>query len=481
MSMHDPRPTTSLVTPNIFSPKKSIELRGAIAIIVGVVIGAGIFKAPSSIAGLTGNASWMLAAWLLGGIMSLVGALCYAELASAYPHTGGDYYFLRRAFGRHVSFLYAWARFSVITTGSIALLAFVFGDYMMQIFPIAFVPSQWGSAIYAATIVILLSWLNARGIKAGTVTQTWLTLAEIIGLLLIIIAGLFLIDHDAAGAASLSGETAATTAAPLATSTWPGAASFGLAMVFVLLTYGGWNEAAYISAELKDNRRNMVRAMVLSLLIITALYLLVTLAYWQGLGMTGMAKSEAIAADLLRVAFGPTGEILISVLIALAAVTSINATIIVGARSNYAVGRDWPMLAKLGSWDESRDTPGNAIRVQCLLALLLVLGGAWVGGGFKAMVEFTAPVFWAFFLLSGLSLLVLRAREPDTPRPFKVPWYPVLPLVFCAMCIYMLWASLSYVFSQALGSWNAAWAGVAVLAVGVVLLLIMRALPRKTE
>ena len=215
-------------------------------------------------------------------------------------------------------------------------------------------------------------------------------------------------------------------------------ASFGLAMVFVLLTYGGWNEAAYISAELKDARRNMVKALVSSMLIITALYLLVTWAYWKGLGLAGMAKSDAIAADMLRLAFGPAGEKIVSAMISIAALTSINATMIVGARSRYAVGRDWPVLAKLGMWDTVRGTPVNALRVQCLVALVLVLLGSWNGSGFRTMVEFTAPVFWMFFLLSGISLFVLRRREPETERPFKVPLFPVLPLVFCAMCAYML-------------------------------------------
>jgi amino acid transporter len=244
-----------------------------------------------------------------------------------------------------------------------------------------------------------------------------------------------------------------------------------------LLTYGGWNEAAYISAELKDAQHNMVKALVASILIITALYLLVTWAYWKGLGLEGMAKSDAMAADLLRIAFGPIGEKIISVMVAISALTSINATMIVGARTNYAVGRDWPALRGLARWDEARGSPANAMCIQCIAALLLVMLGAWTGSGFKSMVEFTAPVFWLFFLLSGVSLFVLRVRDPATERPFKVPLFPLLPLLFCAMCAYMLWASLSYVYSQSLGGLNAAWIGVAVLAVGLVLLLLMRTLP----
>ncbi|HSW20241.1 MAG TPA: amino acid permease [Ramlibacter sp.] len=453
-------------------PVAVLGLREAVSLIVGVVIGAGIFKAPSMVADMTGSTAWMFAAWLLGGVISLIGALCYAELATTYPHAGGDYHFLHRAYGRSVSFLFGWARFSVITTGSIALLAFVFGDYMQQVLPLRAGALVSGPVIYALTAVAVLWWVNSRGLKAGASVQSWLTCVEVGGLLLIVVAALWL-------AAGSGASPPLAVARPDATT--PSAASFGLAMVFVLLTYGGWNEAAYISAELKDKRRNMARALVLSILIITALYLLVTWAYWRGLGLKAMAESPALAADLTGRAFGPAGEKLVSVLVAVAAVTSINATMIVGARTNYAVGRDWPALQKLGVWDGQRSTPANAMHLQNMAALLLVLLGAWTGSGFRSMVEFTAPVFWLFFLLTGLALFVLRAREPRVERPFRVPLYPVLPALFCATCAFMLWSSLSYVYSQSLGGLNAAWIGVAVLAVGGVILLLVGMGPHRSR
>jgi amino acid transporter len=244
-------------------------------------------------------------------------------------------------------------------------------------------------------------------------------------------------------------------------------------MVFVLLTYGGWNEAAYISAEIRE-RRDIVRALVISILVITVLYMAVTWAYWRGLGFERMAKSEAVAAELMRVAFGPVGEKVIALMVAIAAITSINATMIVGARTQYAVGQDWPALRKLALWDGERNCPANAMHIQNFFALVLVVLGAALGGGFRAMVEFTAPVFWLFFLLVGIALFVLRVREPAAPRPFRVPLFPLTPLLFCATCAYMLWSSLSFVHSQSLGGLNAAWIGVAVLAIGGVLLLVLR-------
>ncbi|MGE4238872.1 APC family permease [Ramlibacter sp.] len=462
-------PTTSVAGESVPTgrPAALLGLREAVLLIVGVVIGAGIFKAPSMVAQMTGSPEWMFGAWILGGAISLIGALCYAELTTSFPSAGGDYNFLSRAYGRSVAFLFGWARFSVITTGSIALLAFVFGDYLHQVVPLRAGGMAIGPTVYALAVIGVLWAVNARGLRAGASAQSWLTVMEVSGLLLIVLAALWLVvgPSSAAPAAAPAAQAAAGA---------PSMSAFGLAMVFVLLTFGGWNEAAYISAELKDARRNMVRALIYSIAIITLLYLLVTWAYWRGLGIAGMAKSEAVAADLLRVAFGPVGEKVIALLAAVAALTSINATMIVGARTNYALANDWPQLRTIALWDAGRSTPANAMHLQNVAAVLLVGLGAWTGSGFRAMVEFTAPVFWLFFLLSGLSLFILRRRAPDAERPFRVPMYPVLPMVFCASCAYMLWSSLSYVYSQSLGGLNAAWIGVGVLAIGGVLLLLMR-------
>ena len=458
-------------------PRRTFGLREAITLIVGIVIGAGIFKTPAVVASMTGDTTSMFLAWIAGGAVSLIGALCYAELATAYPNAGGDYYFLHKAYGRSVSFLFGWARLSVITTGSIALLSFVFGDYMNQVMLLDWFGTGSGTSVYAIGVILILSWINLKNVRTGMATQTIFTTLQVICLLAIVGTALYLY------ATGTPGQNAVPVVSTVSEST-PFSSSFGLAMVFVLLTFGGWNEAAYISAEMKGNHRNMVKALTFSILIITTLYILMTWAYWQGLGFQDMMKSQAIAADLMQIAFGPAAQKIISLMIAISALTSINATIIVGARTSYAMGRDWPLLHKLGIWDTARDTPANALWVQCIASLLLVILGGWIGSGFKSMVEFTAPVFWIFFLLAGISLFVLRIREPRTPRPFKVPLYPVVPLIFCATCTYMLWSSLSYVYDQSLGGINAAWIGVAVLLIGVVLLLLInRTTPghRQTE
>jgi APA family basic amino acid/polyamine antiporter len=413
-------------------------------LILGTILGGGIFRTPSLVASNVGGEGTFLFAWGLGGTLSLVGVLCYAELATAYPDVGGDYHFLRRAFGYRLAFLFAWARLTVIQTGSIALLAFIVGDYAARL---ASGPSP---AVYAALVVALLTGLNAAGIRPGSAAQNVLTSGVVLGLLLVIGAGL-----------SVANPGGSPTGVPVASAT--GSSAFGLSMVFVLLTYGGWNEASYVSAEVESPGRNMVRALVWSILIVTGLYLLVNWVYLRGLGHAGVAASTAVAADLVERATGTVGAQLVSSLIVLAAIASVNATIFTGARTAYALGRDFPPLAFLGRWSPRTETPLNALLIQGSIALALAAIGGWTRKGFETMVEYTAPVFWLFLLLTGVSLFVLRRTAP-VARPFRVPLYPVTPLVFCATSGYLLYASLAYTGVGAL-------IGTAVLGVGGLVLV----------
>jgi basic amino acid/polyamine antiporter, APA family len=272
------------------------------------------------------------------------------------------------------------------------------------------------------------------------------------------------------GLVIVAGLLSPPTVPPPATGGTPGGAGhagWGLAMVFVLLTYGGWNEAAYISSELRGARRGIASALLWSLVAVTCLYVLVNVAYLKALGLAGVAQSDAVAAELLRRVVGPGSAQLISLIICAAVLTSANATVLMGSRTNYALGRDFPMFSPLGRWSARAGSPVNALLVQGTLSLALVGVGAITRRGFETMVEYTAPVFWFFFLLTGISLLVLRRREPDVVRPFRVPLYPLTPLLFCATCAYLLYSSLAYTGAGAL-------VGVAVLATGLVPLVLMR-------
>jgi APA family basic amino acid/polyamine antiporter len=386
--------------------------------------------------------------WIAGGVFSVIGALCYAELATAFPSAGGEYHFIGRAYGRPLAFLYGWARMTVVVAGSIAVFAYLFGDYMSRVVNLG----AQSSAAWAVLVVAVLTLVNWAGIREGKLTQNFFTFLECAGLVLIVVAG-FVFAPDPEPAAAAPG------GAP-----WYMGAGIGSAMVFVLFTYGGWNDAAYISAEVRERKRNMAKALLVSIGVVTLLYVLVNLAYLKGLGYEGLTRSDAVAADLLKRVWGPAGEKLISVMIAIAALTSVNGSMIVGARSNFALGRDWPAFAFLARWDEKSGSPRVAMLVQGAIALALVIFGAFQNTGFKGLVEYSLPVFWGFFMLTGIALFVLRIKEPQAQRPFTVPGYPLVPGIFVLTCAYLLYSSLAYHGRHAL-------VGLGVLAVGAIVML----------
>ncbi|MEP0916005.1 amino acid permease [Leptolyngbya sp. DQ-M1] len=427
-------------------PKTALTVIDAVALIVGIVIGAGIFETPALVASNTGTNLTVLLAWIAGGVVSLIGALCYAELATTYPHVGGNYYYLQRAYGNAIAFLFAWARMMVVQTGSIALLAYVFGDYASEILPLG----AFSGSIYAAGAIVLFTLINILGLRQGKGVQNWLTAAKVLGLVLVIVAGL-----------TTSGAVPQTVTDAKISTDW------GMAMIFVLLSYGGWNEAAYISAEIRNPNRNIARSLFWSIGIIAAIYVALNFAYLHGLGAAGMANSPAVAADLMRQAFGQPGVVFISFLIAVSALGALNATVLTGARTNYALGQDSNAFRFLGQWQSRQNTPIPALLVQGAIALLLVGLGSLTRKGFETMVDYTAPVFWFFFLLVGFSLIILRFKEPGRSSAFRVPFYPLTPILFCSICVYLLYSSLEYVKVGAI-------AGVIVVALGIPVLYWQR-------
>ncbi len=430
-------------------PRQLLSLSDGIVLICGMVIGAGIFKAPSIVAGNTGSNTAFILAWVLGGAVSLCGALVYAELSSRHPETGGEYAFLSRGMGRGVAFVFAWARMTVIQTGAIAAVAFVFGDYASEMLRLG----EKSSAIYAALGVAALTAINVMGTVESKTLQKAMQYLLFAGLVFIALAGM------------LAGSQAKPAAGPAG-------GTFGLAMIFVLLTYGGWNEAAYLGGEVRDARRNRMRILVGGILAVTLLYILVNLGYLAALGLGGMRESKAVAADLMRVVAGDKGAVLLAVIVCIAALTTMNAAIFTGARTTYALGQDFRFFRALGAWRDAGSTPANALLLQGAIALALVGASSVTPDGFTAMVAYTSPVFWTFFLLTALTLFLFRRKDPRPPA-FQVPLYPVIPLAFCAACVYMLYSSINYVrFAVEFGV--AVFAGLILMALGVPLYFLVR-------
>ncbi|HET9350695.1 MAG TPA: amino acid permease [Burkholderiales bacterium] len=434
--------------PSKVAPKPLLSVSDGVILICGMVIGAGIFKAPSIVASNTSSGAEFLGAWVLGGVISLCGALVYAELATRHPDTGGEYAFLSRGMGRGVAFVFAWSRMTVIQTGAIAAVAFVFGDYASEILRLG----DKSSAIYAAIGVVALTALNVAGTLQSKGLQKVMQYLLFAGLVFLVVAGLL-------GGASAKPAAAAS------------GGSFGLAMIFVLLTFGGWNEAAYLSGEVRDARRNMIRILLFGILTVTVIYLLVNVAYLAALGLGGMKESKAVAADLTRLALGDKGAVLIALIVCLAALTTMNAAVFTGARTTYALGRDFAFFGTLGAWREAGSTPANALLVQGAITLVLVVASAVTPDGFSAMVAYTSPVFWTFFLLTAITVFVFRRSNPEAP--FRVPLYPVVPIAFCIACLYMLYSSINYVrFAVEFGV--AVFAGLTIMVLGIPLYFVAR-------
>jgi amino acid transporter len=435
-------------------PRALLSVPDGVFLMVGMVIGVGIFKAPSLVAGNTEGPVEFLGAWLLGGLISLCGALVYAELASRYPHTGGEYSFLARGLGRGAAFLFAWSRMTVIQTGAIAAVACVLGDYASEILHLG----AHSSAKWAAISVVVLTALNFVGTIESKNVQKIMEVILISSLVLLSLFALFA-TQDAVKPAAAANPNA----------------SFGLAMIFVLLTYGGWNEAAYISGEVRDARRKMTFILVTGIIAVTALYMLVNAGYMAALGLGGMAESKAVAADVMRILTGDRGAVVLALIVCVSAATTMNAAIFTGARTNFAFGQDFRLFARLGSWRERGSTPANALVVQGVITLLLIAASSVTPDGFSAMVAYTSPVFWTFFLLTGATIFVFRARGGEQPA-FRVPLYPVIPLAFIASCAYMLWSSIDYIRNPVYGPsfGDMVVAGIVIMAAGIPLYFLTR-------
>jgi basic amino acid/polyamine antiporter, APA family len=433
------------------SPLPTFTTLSSVAVIVGVVVGIGIFRLPPIVAENSGSGLQFMLFWLAGGVISLLGALCYAELASTYPDSGGEYHFLSKAFGKPVGFLFTWGRMTVIQTGSLALVSFILGDYATLVLDLG----KFSPAIYAALNVILLTSLNIIGTRHSRKTQMVITSVIVFIIVVISVTALFLIPS--APETAVSEIHGAGFSGGLA----------GSAMIFVLLTYGGWNEAAYLSGELINVRKNMIRVLIAGIAVITFLYLLINAAYLHVLGLEGLKESQTVGADITQPVFGIAGSYIVVFIVVFAAISTANATIITGARTNYALGRDFNLLRFMGKWNAEKNSPVNALLVQGTIALLLIFFGAWSKQAVETMVDYTAPVFWLFLLLTTASLFILRQKTGKEDIPYKVPFYPVTPLLFIMACGFMLYSSLAFTGAGALVG-----AGFLVLGIPVYLLTL---------
>ncbi|MHC5059667.1 MAG: APC family permease [Planctomycetota bacterium] len=403
-------------------PKKELSLFDSTCIIVGIIIGAGVYETAPAIAASMGGSAATICIWIVGGLLALAGAFCYGELATTYPHEGGDFVYLNRAYGGWAGYMFGWSQVAIIRPGDIALMVFVFARYASRLYPF-----EHSNIIYAVSAVIILTAVNIAGVKQGKWTQNLLTVAKAAGLLAIVVAG-FLAPPQTKAA-----QTGAFTMGGLK-----------LALILVMFTYAGWHEMGYVAAEVRQPHRNIVRAMVLGTAAVTILYLLINAAFFHALGYKGVAVSEAVAVDTVSTALPLIAGKAISVLICISTLGATNGLIFTGARISYALGTKHSLFGQLGKWSARFGTPVFALCLQGALSSLIVI----LAGSFIDTLLYYAPVFWMFFLLTALSVFVLRRKDSQVSRPYRVTGYPVTPIIFCCSCAFMIYNCVSYALAN---------------------------------
>jgi APA family basic amino acid/polyamine antiporter len=424
-------------------PNQSLSLIDTTSITVGIIIGSAVYKiAPLVVAGA---GQWSLLLWVAGGVVALIGAMCYAELATAYPQVGGTYVYLSQGLGRNVGFAFAWTEFWIVRPGNIGAVAFVLADYGAPLLTPHAPATSTLTAIIAAVAISGLAVLNAIGLRTGTRTQNILTGCKIVGLIALIVVGF-----------TVPAPASESTTAKLITG------SLSLALIQIMFAYGGWADMSFVAAEVRQPERNILRALLLGTGVVMGLYLLVNGAFLHALGLAGVAASKAVAADVLSLRLGEFGSKAISVLVVVSCLGAINGMLFTGARVFYALGTHHPTLRWLGTWNERTGVPLRSLVMQTVITLALVC--VCRREGFERLVVFTAPFYWGFIALVAVSLMVLRLRGSTAMGTFRTPLFPILPLIFAATSGAMVYAAIDYAFQRR--SLEALWA-VVVIAVGL--------------
>jgi len=391
-----------------------------------------------------------------------VGATCFAELMTTHQNVvGGDYIYLKKAYGRPVAFMFAWAAFWIIRPGNIGAMAMIFAQYFNQILP----GGVHAPVIYGLSVVVLLSVANLLGLKQGKGLQNLLTTAKVLGILaIVVLAAIRPADH-----LELPGRDASS-------------GSLWLAMILIMFTYGGWNDISFVAGEIREPKKNLFRSLFLGTFAVCAIYVIVNIAFVWGLGYETMANSQAVATDLARQALGAESLLgqrsgqLIAALVCVSCLGAINGMILTSPRIYYAVGRDFRPLAFLSQWNRSRDVPWQAILLQAIVTIGLISICLLYRNAFEVIVVVTAPYFWAFLALTVVALIVLRFKTDFRPSMddrdagiYRVPLYPLPPVFFGGVCMGLLYNAITYLYAMKYGVAFAVVSGL--MGVGVVLSL----------
>ena len=432
---------------------RAIGFLGSTAIVVGTIIGSGIFLVPHDMAEQVGSVNSLMLVWVVGGVLSLAGALSLAELGAAAPDAGGVYVYLREAYGPALAFLYGWAALLVIESGSVATLAVAFGIYSGAFLPLTTVQQK----LISAGAVALLSGINIIGVRRGAAVQTVFMIAKLTGLA-IIIGYAWFFPNPMAVPPTQPLPTPHTTAS-----------SFGVALIGALWAYQGWHMLSYAAGEVKDPARVLPRSYFLGTLLVIVVYLSASLAYARVLPLAVMAdpRYQRVAERTMEVLTGPRGARFVSGLILCSIFGALNGNILGAARVYFAMARDRLFFASVGQVHPRFATPALAIVIQAVWAMLLAATGTY-----RQLYTYVIFTGWIFYGAAVVAVVVLRKRHPDLPRPYRVAGYPLLPFAFAL-------AALAIVVNTLARSPLESCIGLALVLSGVPVYILWRALGQR--
>ena len=398
--------------------ERVLSLLDATMINAGGIIGSGIFMVPATVAFLTGSTSLFFLVWILGGIISLFGALSVAELGAAMPHAGGQYVYLNEAYGPIWGYLYGWSAVAVINTASIAAVGVAFSEYLGFFFPITDASIK---GIAVGTIV-LLSIINIVDVKSGARFQNLFTLLKIGAIMGVILLGLVMEGGTNQNLSPIFSDKSFTgLIGPL-----------GLAMVSVLWTFDGWIFITYVAGEVKNPGRNIPLSLIFCMLIVVSVYLLLNYVLLFTIGFAGMNGSDLVVSEAASVFLGNKGATIVTLIILISLVGANNGFILTSARINYAMARDKLFFNQAAQIHSRFKSPANALIIQCVWACILTFTGT-----FNQLITYIIFASWIFYGMSAGAVIILRNKKPELDRPYTTPFYPWIPLIFILFAIFL--------------------------------------------
>jgi basic amino acid/polyamine antiporter, APA family len=391
--------------------KRTLTLLDSTMINIGTIIGSGIFLVPTTIALYMYSTSLTILVWLVAGILTLFGALSMAELGAAMPHAGGQYVYLKKAYGPFWGFLYGWSSFWVINSASIAAIAVAFATYLGHFYPIT--PLQ--IKLIAIAAITAFTLLNIYRLRIGVWTQNIITFLKIGALLLIIFLAFFLPGGEIVNFQPLLPDRNLSSIVPL----------FGLALVAALWSYDGWIEVTYIGGEVKNPGRTIPLSLVLSTLIIIAIYILVNIVFIFLLSLPVIAQSQMVASDAISVVLGSAGTTLVVLIILVSTLGGVHVNVLTSPRIYYAMARDKLFFQSLAEIHPKHGTPARSLVVSGIWSSLLVFSGT-----FHQIITYVVFVSWIFYAMSCAGVIILRHKQPELKRPYQTWGYPAVPVIF---------------------------------------------------